>query len=200
MIHIALAGTKGGVGTTATACSLAAFLSDYRPVHIDGLSPDQIGAYMGISSTPEDGTELGRGLWYWTESDPDGDGVHISDCGTFADVLASGSASPWWRAQFCLAVTERSYAAVRAGIREDTLLRSASFVLVVSDPHRSLSPRDVHSALERPIIQIPFGPAIQRNHDAGLITIRQPDTMRRTMQHLTQQLGFMGEMHEGAHA
>lgn len=199
MTSIALAGLKGGVGTTATACSLAVFLADYRQVGIDGLNPDQVAAYLGIGATPPIGADLAPNLRYGIPEDGWAT-FEVHDCGTFADVLASGSASPWWRADHCLAVTDRSYTALRAGVHESSLLNSAEYALVVSDPERALGMTEVHRVLERPVLEIPTGPAIQRIHDSGTMLVRQPDTMRRAMQRIIEKLDLMSNLTQGADA
>lgn len=84
---------------------------------------------------------------------------------------------PWWpRRARSIAVVRACYLAVRrlATVRPPT----DHAVVLVEEPGRALTRRDVGAALGAPLVAVPWDPAVARAVDAGLLASRMPRSLR----------------------
>jgi MinD superfamily P-loop ATPase len=200
---------KGGSGTTVVAASLALVLARSRPTVLADLIGD-VPAALGLpepagpgltdwmASPMADVAALTRLAAHATDTLqllPRGTGSPPSDLSRWAALAAALHAlgtvvvdagvgvppAPLLElAEQSLLVTRPCYLALRRAVSMD--MRPTGIVLV-QEPGRSLTARDVERALGAPVVaEVPYDPAVARAVDAGLLASRLPRTIARPLQ------------------
>lgn len=202
---------KGGSGTTVVAASLALVLSGRSPALLVDLAGD-VPAALGVaeptgpgiadwlSSPVADAAALERLTAAAADSlriaargstvptAPPERWAALCDALTEHDgrvVIDAGSGPPpatlLERAQHSLLVTRPCYLALRRAV---TLGLRTTGVVLVSEPQRALTARDVERALGAPVVmEVPFDPAVARAVDAGLLAARLPRSVASVLAH-----------------
>jgi MinD superfamily P-loop ATPase len=193
--------TKGGSGTTVVAAALALVLARTRPVVLADLGGD-LPAALGLpepagpglldwaTSPTADVAALTRLATTVTES------VQLLPAGGHGDVSAphrwaelalalqslptvvvdAGSGVPpaplLAAAEQSLLVIRPCYLALRRAVA--CTIRPSGIVLI-SEPGRALSARDVEHALDAPVVaEVPYDPSVARAVDSGMLAGRLP--------------------------
>lgn len=201
--------TKGGTGTTVVSAALALVASKSRPmvlVDLGGDAPAALGlpepqgpgALDWLASPTADGQALRR-LFV-----PVTDTLQLLPCGhrtqpiaaqRWADLavalasLGDGvvvDAGPGEPATELLAsaarsvlVTRQCYLALRRVVAHGP---RPTGVVLVCEPGRALTGRDVEHAVGAPVVaEIPWDPAISRAVDAGMLTSRMPRSLSQPL-------------------
>jgi MinD superfamily P-loop ATPase len=199
--------TKGGSGTTVSACALALHLAAKTATTLVDLAGD-VPAALGVSPvTDNEDSALGVGDWLGSSHATPASLVSLGvDCGDRLRVLTRGTHWPTAPSFAALAEalgTVGGHLVVDAGCGEPAAdlvsdatsllvvrpcflaLRRAALVttridgiVVVNEPGRALRLRDVQHALDAPIMaEIAYDPAIARAVDAGLLRARPPRSL-----------------------
>lgn len=198
---------KGGSGTTTVAASFA--LTESTPVTlVDAAEHGDLPAILGLPNTYFDGFAE----WSWATGDPvelfrrlthaampNLDLVHrgadkinarvlpqmqavvehthiIMDCGMNGDLANLGHRR--------LMVLRADYIALKRALNFGT---SPTGIILVQEPERSLTARDVEDVLGVQVLTaIPFDPVISRTLDAGILAARQPKILRDALERVRQ--------------
>jgi hypothetical protein len=190
-VLIACWSTKGGVGTSVVAAALALLLG--RTADRGAVLADLAGDAPAVLGLPEPASlgrieiEIATGVALLPRGDgplsPGRAGVlaallgdatrpAVADCGRVDDPAVTAVAA---RASRSLLVTRSCYVALRR--LQQAPLR-ASGVVLVTEPGRVLSARDVEVAADAPVLaEIPLDPQVARLVDAGLLTGRLPRSL-----------------------
>jgi len=205
--------SKGGSGTTVVAAALAHLLAVDAGaallVDLGGDLPAALGLpepYEGLTSWTEGSDpngltlnrlaiEAGPGLRLVPRGPgplADGSGVALAAAlaGQGAVVVDAGvlsAAGPGLElalaASTSLLVLRPCFLALRRAVAAP--LRPSG-VILVDEPHRSLGPTDVESALGIPVVAVvPWDPAVARRVDAGLLGTGLPRTMARALERIS---------------
>lgn len=194
---------KGGSGTTVVACALAlsrpeATLLDLvgdAPTALGLAEPNSPGVSEWMSSPTADATALRRlrvpvndslhlvplgnerivdGQWSRLAAALQSFPEAVVDAGTGAPDEAMRSA-----ATHSLLVIRPCFLALRRAV---AMAVRPTGVVLVSEPGRALSARDVEHALGVPVVaEVPVDPAIARAVDAGLLAARVPRTLQQPL-------------------
>ncbi|MFZ9629245.1 MAG: hypothetical protein ACO3C1_07815 [Ilumatobacteraceae bacterium] len=195
---------KGGSGTTVVACALALVLGRHRPtllVDLAGDAPAALGLTEptgpGVSdwttSAMGDVEAIGRLSTHVTGSvhlAPRGSGpvpaariAHLYDALAALDgeVIVDGGTdmpSPDLGASVTsLLVVRPCYLALRRAVTAGV---TPTGVVVVHEPGRALTSKDIARAIGAPVVaDVPFDPAIARAVDAGLLATRLPRSLEQ---------------------
>jgi hypothetical protein len=117
----------------------------------------------------------------------DGPVPTLVDCGT-ADEPATRAVVEV--ADVSVVVLRGCYLGLRRAVRSPALPGSAGVVLV-EEPGRSLSARDVSEVLDLPVLaRVPVKQTIARTVDAGVLAARLPDALARPALDLLQRSGL----------
>lgn len=175
---------KGGSGTSVVAAACAVVIARSEPVRLWDRDGDQR-AYFGLPDTDPaggatwGGAEVAPGIELVTGDIGAGGGddrVTVVDAGLASDETTReliASARP------VLMVTRACYVALRRAVRHPSLARTDG-VVVVQEPGRALTPRDVAEVLGRPVVaRIPASESIARAADAGVLARRCPEPLWR---------------------
>jgi hypothetical protein len=196
---------KGGSGTTVVSAALAVMCSHIRPtllVDLDGDAPAALGlpepAGPGVldwlASPTADTDALHRlavpatdGLWILPRGSADGataerrwtalaTALHSFDEAVFVDAGLGEPPHALVRGDVhSVLVVRPCYLALR---RVVGLAHRPTELVVVSEPGRALSARDVEHTVGAPLIaEVPYDPGISRHVDAGLLAGRVPRTL-----------------------
>lgn len=197
MQTIAVAGTKGGAGTTVVAAALAITHHHHtrtRAIVAGAADPhraDQLAAVFGAAGQPTDPFECAPGIVLdpgTTTTDPDPYGLAdlaVTDCGTLAAMHAPGAIgteprTAWLAAAARVLVTRADYLGLRAATHHGGLLTPGTVAVLVDEPGRSLTRREVADVLGVPVIaRIPLRDTVARAVDAGVLAARLPDVLAR---------------------
>jgi hypothetical protein len=192
---------KGGSGTTVVACGLALSRGEATLVDLVGDAavalglpePETPGISEWMASATADEAALRR------LRIPVNDSVHLlhlgaqsaaadelprlaKALGTLPEVVVDVGSSPPHPALIAAAaqsllVIRPCYLALRRAVRAS---HRPTGVVLLTEPGRSLTARDVEHALGAPVVaEVPTDPSISRAVDAGLLATRLP----RTLQH-----------------
>ena len=195
---------KGGSGTTVVAASLALVLSHRRPtvlVDLAGDAPAALGVAEpsgpGVADWLSSPSADAAALWRLAISATDAlqllprgqqavaPGVRWAELaevlGTFNGnvVLDAGTGVPFpaliTAATHNLLVTRPCYLALRRAVGCGV---QPSGVVLLTEPGRALSRRDVERALGAPVVaEVQYDPAVARAVDAGLLAARLPRSL-----------------------
>jgi len=194
---------KGGSGTTVVASSLALVLSRAQPTVLVDLSgdvpaalglsePSSPGVHDWLASPTADAAALVRLAVPASDTMnvlPAGDRRPVESArwsdlaGALADlpsaVVDAGTGTPAAEllaaATHSLLVIRPCYLALRRAVAHDA--RTTGIVLV-GEPGRALTARDVEHALGAPVVaELQYDPAVARAVDAGLLATRLPRTL-----------------------
>lgn len=111
----------------------------------------------------------------------------IADCGTAADPATRAVLEV---ADVSVVVVRGCYLALRRAVHAAPTARAVGVVLV-DEPGRSLSARDVADVLSLPVLAtVPVRPAIARAVDAGVLATRTPDALARAAETLLERCGL----------
>lgn len=175
---------KGGSGATTIACALA--MTATRPTVLAALNReefDDLAACLAMPTPPDDAAQVNDTvtlrLMSWDE-------FHDVDDTLTDYILSSGKAMERKDDQIGvienILVTRCCYLACRKAIGEPLQPDS---IIVVEEPGRALTTRDVERCLSRPVITtIRWDPAVSRCVDAGLMVSRLPDNLRKPITRL----------------
>ena len=183
MPTINIFGTKGGVGVTTLTAALAYHLADRRTVEVNARVDelDSLAAALGCGTQPETGTVITNGLWFGDRPGSPAE-IVINDCGT--NVAEVGLTAP---GDLNLLVTRACYLGLRRfirGVGEEDRTRFAGIVLL-EEPGRALGDREVRDVTGLPILtKVPVTDSIARAIDAGVLGVRTPDPLRRSLDEL----------------
>lgn len=203
---------KGGSGTTVVSAALAVMCARIRPtllVDLDGDAPAALGlpepggpgVFDWLASPTADDDALRRlavpatdGLWLVPRGAAVDPGASLRwpalasalrsfDEEVFVDAglgeppnaLVAGEVRS-------VLVVRPCYLALRRVVRLD---HRPTDVVVVSEPGRALSARDVERTVGAPLIaEVPYDPGISRHVDAGLLAGRVPRTLLHPLRHV----------------
>ena len=119
----------------------------------------------------------------------DGPVVTIVDCGLGAEPASRAVAEV---ADAAVVVVRGCYLALRRAVRSPLLARTTGAVLV-EEPGRSLSAREVAEVLDVPVLaRVPVRAAIARAVDAGVLATRLPEPLARAAGDLLHRTGAPG--------
>jgi MinD-like ATPase involved in chromosome partitioning or flagellar assembly len=131
------------------------------------------GELAGPSATAVEGGERGEVL---AETLAAGGRVVVADCGSAASGAALAVAAA---AEVSLLVLRPCYLALRRALAAPI---RPSAVVLVNEPGRALTRRDIEEVLGVPVrAEIDYDPAIARAVDAGLLAGRVPKTLERAL-------------------
>jgi MinD-like ATPase involved in chromosome partitioning or flagellar assembly len=202
--------SKGGTGTTVVSAAFALVSSRSRPsvlVDLGGDAPAALGmgeppgpgVHDWLASPGADGDALQRLLVPVTDGLqllPRGRGQSAVPDQRWADlavalaalagtvVVDAGPGVPATEllgsAAHSLLVTRACYLALRRAVSLDV---QPTGVVLVAEPGRALTTRDVERAVGAPVVaEIPWDPAISRAVDAGLLASRMPKSLAQPLQ------------------
>lgn len=151
---------KGGQGCSTTASILAVLSSKLTPTVLVAHADDDPYLVIGVRvpSTRTPITSLTVRDSY--RSDLPDNVTQIVDVGITEDF--------WNESGRHVMVVRNCYLALRRTLKA-LEGRNADLALVLSEPERALTTRDVESVLGVPVTEVPFLPALARMVDAGLI-------------------------------
>jgi len=205
-----LSSPKGGIGTSVVAASLAIVSSSSTPTLLVDLAGDQA-AILGLPQPPIGLSDWANGMTYREFDEIVSlchDNLYLAPTGTFD--FETLNANAWdklsralslkhsegcnvivdlGRADVplslqeivdnCYLVIRPCYLALRRAVDLETAF---SGVIVVNEPDRVLTSRDVESVLKLTCVaEIPYTSEISRRVDSGLLKSRLPDSLHRVL-------------------
>lgn len=200
---------KGGSGTTVVAATIALLLAAERPttlVDFAGDAPAVLGlpeptspgvVDWAASKVPTPLTSLEVPVKELLTLVPRGLGVAapfdwptitehlVSDLSTVVVDLGVGAPDPALRAAAdqSILVIRPCYLALRRAVHVQP---APTDVVVVTEPGRALTARDVERSIGAPVLaEIPFDPTIARAVDAGLLAARLPRSLSHALRHVS---------------
>ncbi len=205
-----LSSPKGGCGTSVVAASLAIVSSSSTPTLLVDLAGDQA-AILGMPEPPIGLSDWASGMTYREFDEIVSlcqDNLYLAPIGSFDfEILSVNAWSNLSRAlslkhsegyniivdlgrtdipsalreiaESCYLVTRPCYLALRRAVDLET---DFSGVIVVNEPDRVLTSRDVESVLKlKCIAEIPYTSEISRRVDSGLLKSRLPITLQSVL-------------------
>ncbi len=117
-----------------------------------------------------------NGARCWPRPSPPADGVVVADCGSAASGAALAVAAA---AEVSLLVLRPCYLALRRALAAPI---RPSAVVLVNEPGRALTRRDIEEVLGVPVrAEVDFDPSIARAVDAGLLAGRVPRSLEKAL-------------------
>ena len=208
-----LSSPKGGTGTSVVAASLAIVSSSSSPTLLVDLAGDQA-AILGLPQPPIGLSDWANGMTYREFDEIVSlchDNLYLAPTGTFDfETLNANAWDKFLRAlslkhseghniivdlgradiplalrkivDTCYLVTRPCYLALRRAVDLETAF---SGVIVVNEPDRVLTSRDVESVLKlKCVAEIPFTSEISRRVDSGLLKSRLPMALQSVLSQL----------------
>ena len=208
-----LSSPKGGTGTSVVAASLAIVSSSSSPTLLVDLAGDQA-AILGLPQPPIGLSDWANGMTYREFDEIISlchDNLYLAPTGTFDfETLNANAWDKLLRAlslkhsegyniivdlgradiplalrkivDTCYLVTRPCYLALRRAVDLETAF---SGVIVVNEPDRVLTSRDVESVLKlKCVAEIPYTSEISRRVDSGLLKSRLPMTLQSVLSQL----------------
>ena len=208
-----LSSPKGGTGTSVVAASLAIVSSSSSPTLLVDLSGDQA-AILGLPQPPIGLSDWANGMTYRDFDEIISlchDNLYLAPTGTFDfETLNANAWDKLLRAlslkhsegcniivdlgradiplalrkivDTCYLVTRPCYLALRRAVDLETAF---SGVIVVNEPDRVLTSRDVESVLKlKCVAEIPYTSEISRRVDSGLLKSRLPMALQSVLSQL----------------
>lgn len=208
-----LSSPKGGTGTSVVAASLAIVSSSSSPTLLVDLSGDQA-AILGLPQPPIGLSDWANGMTYREFDEIISlchDNLYLAPTGTFDfETLNANAWDKLLRAfslkhseghniivdlgradiplalrkivDTCYLVTRPCYLALRRAVDLETAF---SGVIVVNEPDRVLTSRDVESVLKlKCVAEIPYTSEISRRVDSGLLKSRLPMALQSVLSQL----------------
>ena len=208
-----LSSPKGGTGTSVVAASLAIVSSSSSPTLLVDLSGDQA-AILGLPQPPIGLSDWANGMTYREFDEIISlchDNLYLAPTGTFDfETLNANAWDKFLRAlslkhsegyniivdlgradiplalrkivDTCYLVTRPCYLALRRAVDLETAF---SGVIVVNEPDRVLTSRDVESVLKlKCVAEIPYTSEISRRVDSGLLKSRLPMALQSVLSQL----------------
>jgi len=208
-----LSSPKGGTGTSVVAASLAIVSSSSTPTLLVDLAGDQA-AILGLPQPPIGLSDWANGMTYREFDEIISlchDNLYLAPTGTFDfETLNANAWDKLLRAlslkhsegyniivdlgqadiplalrkivDTCYLVTRPCYLALRRAVDLETAF---SGVIVVSEPDRVLTSRDVESVLKlKCVAEIPYTSEISRRVDSGLLKSRLPMALQSVLSQL----------------
>jgi len=208
-----LSSPKGGTGTSVVAASLAIVSSSSTPTLLVDLAGDQA-AILGLPQPPIGLSDWANGMTYREFDEIVSlchDNLYLAPTGTFDfETLNANAWDKLLRAlslkhsegcniivdlgradiplalrkivNTCYLVTRPCYLALRRAVDLETAF---SGVIVVNEPDRVLTSRDVESVLKlKCVAEIPYTSEISRRVDSGLLKSRLPMTLQSVLSQL----------------
>ena len=208
-----LSSPKGGTGTSVVAASLAIVSSSSSPTLLVDLAGDQA-AILGLPQPPIGLSDWANGMTYREFDEIVSlchDNLYLAPTGTFDfETLNANAWDKFLRAlslkhsegyniivdlgradiplalrkivDTCYLVTRPCYLALRRAVDLETAF---SGVIVVNEPDRVLTSRDVESVLKlKCVAEIPYTSEISRRVDSGLLKSRLPMALQSVLSQL----------------
>ena len=208
-----LSSPKGGTGTSVVAASLAIVSSSSSPTLLVDLAGDQA-AILGLPQPPIGLSDWANGMTYRDFDEIVSlchDNLYLAPTGTFDfETLNANAWDKLLRAlslkhsegcniivdlgradiplalrkivDTCYLVTRPCYLALRRAVDLETAF---SGVIVVNEPDRVLTSRDVESVLKlKCVAEIPYTSEISRRVDSGLLKSRLPMALQSVLSQL----------------
>ena len=208
-----LSSPKGGIGTSVVAASLAIVSSSTTPTLLVDLAGDQA-AILGLPQPPTGLSDWANGMTYREFDEIISlchDNLYLAPTGTFDfETLNANAWDKLLRAlslkhsegcniivdlgradiplalrkivDTCYLVTRPCYLALRRAVDLETAF---SGVIVVNEPDRVLTSRDVESVLKlKCVAEIPYTSEISRRVDSGLLKSRLPMALQSVLSQL----------------
>ena len=208
-----LSSPKGGTGTSVVAASLAIVSSSSSPTLLVDLAGDQA-AILGLPQPPIGLSDWANGMTYREFDEIISlchDNLYLAPTGTFDfETLNANAWDKLLRAlslkhseghniivdlgradiplalrkivDTCYLVTRPCYLALRRAVDLETAF---SGVIVVNEPDRVLTSRDVESVLKlKCVAEIPYTSEISRRVDSGLLKSRLPMALQSVLSQL----------------
>jgi len=208
-----LSSPKGGTGTSVVAASLAIVSSSSSPTLLVDLSGDQA-AILGLPQPPIGLSDWANGMTYREFDEIISlchDNLYLAPTGTFDfETLNANAWDKLLRAlslkhseghniivdlgradiplalrkivNTCYLVTRPCYLALRRAVDLETAF---SGVIVINEPDRVLTSRDVESVLKlKCVAEIPYTSEISRRVDSGLLKSRLPMALQSVLSQL----------------
>ena len=208
-----LSSPKGGSGTSVVAASLAIVSSSSSPTLLVDLAGDQA-AILGLPQPPIGLSDWANGMTYREFDEIISlchDNLYLAPTGTFDfETLNANAWDKFLRAlslkhsegyniivdlgradiplalrkivDTCYLVTRPCYLALRRAVDLETAF---SGVIVVNEPDRVLTSRDVESVLKlKCVAEIPYTSEISRRVDSGLLKSRLPMALQSVLSQL----------------
>ena len=208
-----LSSPKGGTGTSVVAASLAIVSSSSSPTLLVDLAGDQA-AILGLPQPPTGLSDWANGMTYREFDEIISlchDNLYLAPTGTFDfETLNANAWDKLLRAlslkhsegcniivdlgradiplalrkivDTCYLVTRPCYLALRRAVDLETAF---SGVIVVNEPDRVLTSRDVESVLKtKCVAEIPYTSEISRRVDSGLLKSRLPIALQSVLSQL----------------
>jgi len=208
-----LSSPKGGTGTSVVAASLAIVSSSSSPTLLVDLAGDQA-AILGLPQPPIGLSDWANGMTYREFDEIISlchDNLYLAPTGTFDfETLNANAWDKLLRAlslkhseghniivdlgradiplalrkivNTCYLVTRPCYLALRRAVDLETAF---SGVIVVNEPDRVLTSRDVESVLKlKCVAEIPYTSEISRRVDSGLLKSRLPMALQSVLSQL----------------
>ena len=208
-----LSSPKGGTGTSVVAASLAIVSSSSSPTLLVDLAGDQA-AILGLPQPPIGLSDWANGMTYREFDEIISlchDSLYLAPTGTFDfETLNANAWDKLLRAlslkhsegyniivdlgradiplalrkivDTCYLVTRPCYLALRRAVDLETAF---SGVIVVNEPDRVLTSRDVESVLKlKCVAEIPYTSEISRRVDSGLLKSRLPMALQSVLSQL----------------
>ena len=208
-----LSSPKGGTGTSVVAASLAIVSSSSTPTLLVDLAGDQA-AILGLPQPPIGLSDWANGMTYRDFDEIVSlchDNLYLAPTGTFDfETLNANAWDKLLRAlslkhsegyniivdlgqadiplalrkivDTCYLVTRPCYLALRRAVDLETAF---SGVIVVNEPDRVLTSRDVESVLKlKCVAEIPYTSEISRRVDSGLLKSRLPIALQSVLSQL----------------
>jgi hypothetical protein len=188
--RVALAGAKGGQGTTTVATVLGALAAGHAETALVASRPDDVYAFTASRPLGGDAGVVELTARLALASEPLGWGsrpnaqVVLADIGRLDDfaVEADLGGDDWTR---WLVLRGPCYAALRSAVEARW---PADGVILLTEPGRAITAADVADVVGAPVIaQVPVEPGVARVLDAGLLLARLHHLAAfRSLAHLLQ--------------
>ena len=165
-LNVILNGARGGQGTSTIASALAIYAAGHCTVQLVAIDASATAALLGVTDPGADEIPVTDRLML--TSTPSGEpDVRIVDAGS-----STVTASRMGDVELHLVVLRGPcYVALRSLVRNDG--RSPDGIVLLSEPGRSLTARDVHDVTGIPVVAtVAVTPAVARTIDAGLLLAR----------------------------
>ncbi|MGE0306654.1 MAG: cellulose synthase operon protein YhjQ/BcsQ, partial [Acidimicrobiia bacterium] len=161
--NVILNGARGGQGTSTIAAALALAAATHRETHLVVADLAANSALLGIPEPIGDEAIVANNLTLTTAltGEPD---VRIIDAGPIATTIDDGGVQ-------LVVLRGPCYVALRTLVHNEGRLPDG--IVLVLEPGRSLSARDVEDVTGVPVVAtVPLSPAVARTIDAGLLVAR----------------------------
>lgn len=172
---------KGGQGCSTLAVGLALHLSAEGPTELVPMDPGTFQDHLAILGLPaklegDTATDVRDNLRVVTVPEADGVMHRVYDWGTNPGPKYRNPEGTW------VCVMRPCYLALRAFVMRSSI--STDIVALVTEEGRALNRQDVEACTGHRAVEVAYDRSIMRAVDAGLLAVRMPAHMQRSIRDL----------------